>query len=96
MAEESKENVVYVGSKSPMNYVMAVVSGLGENSDEIIVKARGGLISKAVDVAEIVRNRFIKDIEVKDIVISTETITNKEGKTTNVSSIEIHLKKKGK
>jgi DNA-binding protein len=96
-AEEKKsdENVVYVGNKPPMSYVMAVVSEFGNSdSDEIVLKARGGLISKAVDVAEIVRNRFIKDAEVKDIIISTETVTNREGRTTNVSSMEIILAKK--
>ena len=101
MAEERKtdENVIYVGRKPPMNYVLAVVTQFNSGSDEVIIKARGRSISTAVDTAEIVRNRFVTDAKVKDIKISTESITNEEeGRTSNVSSIEIILatKKKSK
>jgi DNA-binding protein len=88
------ENVIYVGSKPPMSYVLAVVTQFS-SSDEVIIKARGRAISRAVDTAEIVRNRFVADAELKDIKIGTESITNEEeGRTSNVSSIEICLSKK--
>ena len=92
------ENVIYVGKKPPMSYVLAVVTQFqGSGSDEVIIKARGRSISTAVDTAEIVRNRFIKDAKIKDIIIGTESITNEEeGRTSNVSSIEIILTKKSK
>jgi DNA-binding protein len=92
------ENVIYVGQKPPMSYVLAVVTQFqGSGSDEVVIKARGRSISTAVDTAEIVRNRFIKDAKIKDIKISTESITNEEeGRTSNVSSIEIILTKKSK
>ena len=53
---------------------------------------------RAVDTAEIVRNRFVQNAKVKDIKIGTESITNEEGRTSNVSSMEIILttKKKSK
>ena len=93
------ENVIYVGKKPPMSYVLAVVTRFSTSgSDEVIIKARGRAISTAVDTAEIVRNRFVTDAELKEIKISTEAITNEEGRTSNVSSIEICLttKKKNK
>ncbi len=92
------ENVIYVGRKPPMSYVLAVITQFNTSgSDEVVIKARGRSISTAVDTAEIVRNRFATDKEVKEIKIGTESITNEEGKTSNVSSIEICLaKKKGK
>ena len=95
MTERKKdENVIYVGNKPPMSYVLAVVTQFNTGgSDEVIIKARGRAISRAVDTAEISRNRFIKDAELKDIKIDTETLTNEEeGRTSNVSSIEITLK----
>ena len=100
-AEERRtdENVIYVGRKPPMSYVLAVVTQFQSgDSDEVIIKARGRSISTAVDTAEIVRNRFITDAEIKDIKTGTESITNEEGRTSNVSSIEICLttKKKSK
>jgi DNA-binding protein len=89
------ENVIYVGHKPPMSYVLAVVTQFNASgSDEVIIKARGRSISTAVDTAEIVRNRFIKDAKLKEIKISTESVTNEEGRTSNVSSIEICLTKK--
>ncbi len=104
MIEEKKEkrkdeNTIYVGNKPPMSYVLAVVTQFNtRGSDEVIIKARGRAISRAVDTAEIVRNRFFTDAVVKDIIIGTESVTNEEGRTSNVSSIEIALstKKKGK
>jgi DNA-binding protein len=89
------DNVIYVGHKPPMSYVLAVVTQFNTSgSDEVILKARGRAISTAVDTAEIVRNRFITDAKIKEIKISTESMTNEEGRTSNVSSIEISLTKK--
>ncbi len=101
MAEEKRtdENVIYVGNKPPMSYVLAIVTQFqGSGSEEVVIKARGRAISRAVDAAEITRNRFVTDADVKNINISTESMTNEEGRTSNVSSIEICLttKKKGK
>ena len=93
------ENTIFVGSKPPMSYVLAVVTQFNTSgSDEVLLKARCRAISRAVDTAEIVRNRFVTDAEVKEITIGTESMTNEEGRTSNVSSIEIILtiKKKSK
>jgi len=90
--KRTDENVIYVGHKPPMSYVLAVVTQFnGNGSKDVILKARGRAISTAVDTAEIVRNRFIMDAELKDIKIGTESITNEEGRNSNVSSIEIYL-----
>jgi len=96
---KSNENVIFVGNKPSMSYVLAVVTQFqSAGSAEVILKARGRAISRAVDTAEIVRNRFIKDLQIKEIKIGTESITNEEGRSSNVSSIEIYLlsKKKAK
>jgi DNA-binding protein len=74
-----------------MSYVLAVVTQFNGGSDEVVIKARGRAISRAVDTAEIVRNRFVQNAKVKDIKIGTESITNEEGRNSNVSSIEIAL-----
>lgn len=91
----SEPNVVYVGNKPPMNYVMAVITGFNTSgTTDVTLKARGRAISTAVDVAEIVRNRFFKDAKVHSIAIGTEEITPKEGgNPRNVSTMEITLKK---
>ena len=87
----SDENIVYIGNKPVMNYVLAVVTQMNTGVPEVMLKARGRAISRAVDVAEIVRNRFMTDLEVGSIDISTEEMTSREGSNSNVSSIEIQL-----
>lgn len=90
--EMSDENVVFVGSKPVMNYVLAVVTQLNKKETEnVVVKARGRAISRAVDVAEIVKNKFVQDVSVKKITTSTETITRDDNSSANVSAIEITL-----
>jgi DNA-binding protein len=96
---KSKEDIIYVGNKPSMSYVLAIVTQFqSSGSEEVVIKARGRAISRAVDATEIVRNRFIKEIKIKEIKIGTESVTNEEGRSSNVSSIEIYLstKKKGK
>ena len=92
-ASEKPENTVYIGRKPTMNYVLAVATQFNTGSKDVTIKARGKSISKAVDVAEIVRNRFVQDAVVDDIQITTEVLESDEGKSSNVSSIEIFLKK---
>jgi len=100
MAKESTvkkadENTILVGNKPTMSYVLAVVTQF-KSSEEVVIKARGRAISKAVDTAEITRNRFVQDTKIKDIKIGTESVVNEEKNNFNVSSIEIYLTKKKK
>ena len=94
--EGKDENVVYISDKPFMNYVTGVVMQFTtKNSKEVVVKARGKFISRAVDVAEVVKKKFLKEqnLKTKDIKIDSEEFTNKEGKKVNVSTIEITLAK---
>jgi len=86
------ENVVFIGKKGIMSYVLAVVTQFNNGEKEVVIKARGRAISRAVDVAEIVRQRFVKDLETKSINIATEEIEGEEGPV-KVSAIEITLSK---
>ena len=86
------ENVVYVGNKPVMNYVLAVVTQFNQGAEEVSVKARGKAISRAVDTAEIALNRFLENVQKSGIMTSTEIVDTESGKT-NVSSIEITLKR---
>lgn len=86
----SEENIVFIGNKPVMNYVLAVVTQINNGACEVYLKARGRAISRAVDVAEIVRNRFVTDIQVGNISIDTEEVVDDKG-VTNVSVIEIPL-----
>ena len=89
----SDDNVIYIGNKSVMSYVLAVVTQFNSGlSDEVLIKARGRAISRAVDTAEVVRNKFMQGVAVKDIKIGTEQLAGENGDKMNVSSLEITLK----
>jgi len=90
--EKNEGNIVYVGNKPPMSYVIAVVTEFEQGAKNVVLKARGKAISRAVDAAEIVKNKFLPDASVTNISIGTEEIESDEGKR-NVSSIEITLVK---
>ena len=88
-----ENNTIFVGSKPVMNYVLAVVTQFNEGSDSVLIRARGEAISRAVDAAEIVRNRFVPQVDVTDIKISTEEVETYNNDKTNVSIIEILIEK---
>lgn len=88
----SEENTVFIGNKPVTAYVMACVTQFNRDAESIVLKARGRAISRAVDVAEVLQKRFMKDrVKVTDIQISTEQIETREGNLTNVSAIEITI-----
>ncbi len=92
----NEDNSVFIGNKPFMNYVTGVVMQFTtKGASEVIVKARGKFISRAVDVSEVAGKRFLDNtIAVKDIKIDSEEFENKEGKQVRVSNIEITLIKK--
>ncbi|UCG45988.1 MAG: DNA-binding protein Alba [Candidatus Bathyarchaeota archaeon] len=93
-AASKAENVIYIGRKPPMSYVLALMTSFGDNSvKEVTLKARGQAITTAVDVAEIAKRRFIKDAKVGGITIGTEEVSREQGGTRNVSTIEITIAK---
>ncbi len=90
------DNSIFIGNKPFMNYVTGVVMQFTtKGADEVIIKARGKFISRAVDVAEVTAKRFLDEkVAVKNIDIDSEGFQNKEGKDVRVSTIEITLAKK--
>lgn len=90
----TENNIVYIGSKPLMSYVMAVITAFNATGGgDVVLKARGRAISSAVDVAEITRNRYMKDIRTGRIEIGSEQLPSRDGGTRGVSTIAIILEK---
>jgi DNA-binding protein len=89
----SENNAVLIGKKPVMNYVLACITLFHGGAKEVKVKARGRSISRAIDVVEVVRRRFLPDIKVSHIGIGTDQLSPREegSSPTNVSTIEIAL-----
>ncbi|MEB3807183.1 MAG: DNA-binding protein Alba [Desulfurococcales archaeon] len=94
MVELHQTNVVYVGRKDVMNYVLAAIRLFSDGAEEVVIRARGTNICKAVDVAENIRNLFMKNTEVAGVNIYSEELEAQGGKKKRVSAIEIKLRKK--
>ncbi len=91
-----KSGIVFIGSKPPMDYVLAIITGLSaNNATELTLKARGRAITTAVDAAEITRRRFLKDLTISKVAIGTEELPAREGENRSrmVSTMEITLTK---
>ena len=94
--KKGEDYEIYVGGKPFMNYVTAVVMQFTtQNASKVIIKSRGKFISRAVDVAEVVKSRFMKDqVKIDDITMNSEEFENAEGKKVRVSTLDIALKRK--
>lgn len=97
MVEEQRraedDNTIFVGRKPSMAYVLGVITQFSDGRPEVHIKARGKAISRAVDVAEIVRRRFIEGLKIKNIEIGTEARELEDKTKINVSTIDILLGK---
>lgn len=93
LQDSDGRDCILVGNKNVMSYVLACVTLFNKGANEVVIKARGRLISRAVDVAEITRHRFISELVVKDIEIDTTTVQTDKGSDLNVSTIDITLAK---
>ena len=85
-----KDNLIRVGQKPLMNYVVACVTLFNSGINQIIVRARGKAIAKAVDVVEMLRRSFIKDLVIKSVNVGSDNFKS-ENKDISISTIEIVL-----
>lgn len=87
----TENTTIFIGSKPVMNYVLALMTLFNKQVPDVTLKARGRAISRAVDTAEISRNKFMPNLKIKDITIGTESVVDEQGKSINISSMEITL-----
>jgi DNA-binding protein len=86
-------NVIFIGKKPLMAYVTATLVQLA-NEDVVMVKARGNSITRAVDVAQIIEKRMGNmGYKIGDVKIGSESLQSQDGRTRNVSTIEIGIVK---
>jgi DNA-binding protein len=90
---KADDNIVFVGRKPSMAYVLGVITQFSDGKPEVHIKARGKAISRAVDVAEIVRRKFVNDVSIRGIDIGTEERELQDKSKINVSTISITLGK---
>ena len=87
-----RSNTVFIGRKPVLNYVLACMTLFKSGHEDVIIKARGRSISRAVDVVEVLKNRFMPNAKVTDIKIGTETVEGEDRGPSNISTIDITVK----
>ncbi|MGI0031935.1 MAG: DNA-binding protein [Nitrososphaeraceae archaeon] len=84
---------IYIGKKPLMAYVTSTLIQLA-NQPTVTIKARGLSIGRAVDVSQIILKRMENaGYTIGDVRIGSETLQAEDGRTRNVSTIEIEVKK---
>jgi len=91
MSEPSRRNLVIMGGKPIMNYVVACLTLFNDGAETVLIRARGKHINKAVDMVQLLRRVFLKDAVIKDIRVGTDTLTRDDGKEAQISIIEITM-----
>ena len=91
--ERRDDNTIYVGKKNVMSYVLAVVTQFNQGTNLVKVKARGKVISNAIDVTQIVKNRFIPSLKISNFDVTTEELQSEDGSMRKVSSLTMTLEK---
>jgi len=91
-----QSNVVLIGRKPVMTYVLSVISLISSGNTEVTLKARGRAITSAVDVSQIAKRKFLDNLKIDYVKIGTEDVQTAEGGKRSVSSIEIVLRSEGK
>jgi DNA-binding protein Alba len=81
---------VPVGRRPAINYVLAVLTEFQNGAREVIIKAWGRDINRALDVVQITKNRFLPNLQVKDIKLGIKQIKDgQNNRASNVITIEI-------
>lgn len=91
MPEPRNRNLVIMGIKPIMNYVVACLTLFNEGSETVLIRARGKHINKAVDMVQLLRRIFLKDAVIKDVRVGTDILTRDDGREAKISIIEITL-----
>ena len=86
-------DTIFIGKKPLMAYVTSTLIQLA-NIPSVNIKARGLSIGRAVDVAQIVvRKTENAGYSIGNIKIDSELLESEDGRTRNVSTIEIEVKR---
>ncbi len=92
MSTETRDTI-FIGKKPLMAYVTSTLIQLA-NLPSVHIKARGLSICRAVDVVQIISRKTANaDYSIGDIKIGSEQLESQDGKTRNVSTIEIEVKR---
>ena len=91
--EKPTRKLILVGVKPLVTYVNSTLTQLS-TLPTVTIKARGQRITQAVDVSQFIMKRMHSiGYRISDVRISSDALESRDGKTRNVSTIEIDISK---
>jgi archaea-specific DNA-binding protein len=88
---EEKKTVIVGQSKPLLNYVTACITMFNSGARQVVLRARGEAINMSVEVAQVLRKRFMSNVQISNIVIDGESVTSRDGRQLNLPVLEIEL-----
>jgi DNA-binding protein len=90
-----RTDLVVVGRKPVMRYALAILTSFNRGSTEVVVRGRGRAVAKCVDVVNVLRRSFYRDLKVEDVRLGTDQLQLGD-RTVNVSFIEIRISRRSR
>lgn len=90
MTEENNNNLIKVGKKPPLNYATFGMAKLNEGKP-IEIRARGKAIKTAVDISQMIINKFVPNAKVDSVNVGTEKLISEDKRELLVSFISIGM-----
>ena len=90
MQEATK--IVIVGQSKPLlNYVTACITMFNSGAEHVVLRSRGEAINMAVDVAQLLKKRFVSQMQISKIQIDGENVISRDGRQLSLPVLEIEL-----
>ena len=84
-------NVIFIGTKTIMNYVTATLTQLA-SVPVVTIVARGKRITQAIDVSQMIVKRMNEvGFKITDVRVLSDSLKSKDGQTRSVSVIQIDI-----
>lgn len=89
--QEGTKTVIVGQSKPLLNYVTACITMFNSGAERVVLRARGEAINMSVDVAQVLKKRFMSNVEISNITIDGENVVSRDGRQLNLPVLEIEL-----
>ena len=88
---ETTKTVIVGQSKPVLNYVTACITMFNGGAEHVVLRSRGEAINIAVDVAQLLKNRFFSQVQISKIQIDGESVVSRDGRQLSLPVLEIEL-----
>jgi DNA-binding protein len=88
---ELRKMVIVGKSKPLLNYVTACITMFNGGAEKVVLRARGEAINMAVEVAQLLKKRFLSGLQISNILIDGENVVSRDGRQLSLPVLEIEL-----